>query len=194
MDAILMRVKRGNRAKNVRSANFDSRLRVPLRGTGQVADVKRGFVSLDANVRGAKFRFVNTHLEAYSAENRLAQARELTKAGGPARYRGQTFLVGDLNSERGDQNDATSFLVGSGFDDTFFRKTRRNVFTCCQQEDLKNTQSQLDSRIDFVLAKPRVKVVSSRVVGNNPSVRTPNGLWAPDHAGVVSKVRLRVKR
>lgn len=191
-DAILVRVDRSIKVKRPRSANFDSRLQVPLNSIGETADVKRGWVSVDANVRGAKFRFVNTHLEAYSEASGLAQARELIA--GPVAGRGQKFLVGDMNSERGSENsDPIDALLGFGFDDTFFSKTRRDTKTCCQSETVDNQASELKTRIDFVLAKPKVQIVTSKVVGNNPNIRTPGGLWPSDHAGVVSKVKLRVK-
>ena len=195
-DAILMRVNRNVKARKVKSGNFDSAFQVPLNSIGQTANVKRGFVSLDGNVKGAKFRFVNTHLEAYSEANGLAQAKELTARGGPARYRGQTFLVGDMNSERGNASnyDPINHLLDFGFSDSFFRKTRRNVFTCCQPETINNAQSELKSRIDFVLDKPKAKIVSSKVVGNNPNIKTSSGLWPSDHAGVVTKFRMKVRR
>ena len=191
-DAILVRVDRNIKVTKRRSDNFDSRLQVPLNAIGQTADVKRGWVSVDANVRGHKFRFVNTHLEAYSEASGLAQAQELTR--GPLRTSQQKFLVGDMNSERGNDNsDPIDHLLDFGFDDTFFSKTRRDTKTCCQSETVDNQASELKTRIDFVLAKPKVPIVSSKVVGNNPRVRTPGGLWPSDHAGVVSKVKLRAR-
>jgi endonuclease/exonuclease/phosphatase family metal-dependent hydrolase len=194
-DAILMRVSKKVKARKIRSGNFDSSFQVGLPSIGQTADVKRGFVSLDGTVNGAKFRFVNTHLEAYNEANGLAQAQELTKRGGPARYRGQTFLVGDMNSARNaDDSDPIDHLLGFGFGDSFFRKTKRNVFTCCQPEEINNPESQLASRIDYVLDKPKRKIVSSKVVGNNPNIKTSSGLWPSDHAGVVTKFRMKVKR
>ena len=192
-DAILVRVDSKVKVSKARSGNFKSSFQVPLASIGQTADVKRGYVSVDANVGGAKFRFVNTHLEAYSEANGLAQAKELTA--GPAKFRGQAILVGDMNSERGSEDsDPIDHLLRFGFDDTFFRKTRKDTKTCCQAEDVANAQSQLRSRIDFVLAKPRAVVRKSQVVGNNPGIRTANGLWPSDHAGVVSTLRLPVAR
>ncbi len=83
---------------------------------GTVLDltVWRGFVALDANVRGTEFRFVNTHLEAFDNTAKLAQAEELVAgiaevgAGeqdeiGPANPAAELItpvvLVGDLNSD-----------------------------------------------------------------------------------------------
>jgi endonuclease/exonuclease/phosphatase family metal-dependent hydrolase len=191
-DAVLVRVHRDVKYKGVRSGNFKAGFQVPLASIGQTADVKRGYVRLDATVKGAKFRFVNTHLEAYSEAIGLDQAEELTT--GPAKSRGQAILVGDMNSAPGsDEADPINHLFRAGFDDTFFRKNRRRTPTCCQQEDLLNAQSQLRSYIDFVLAKPRATVRKSQIVGNSASVKTPSGLWPSDHAGVVSTLRLKVR-
>jgi endonuclease/exonuclease/phosphatase family metal-dependent hydrolase len=192
-DAVLVRVDKNIKVKSAKGANFTARLQVPLNAIGQTADVKRGYIRLDATVNGAKFRFVNTHLEAYSEEMGLNQAKELTA--GPAKSSGQTILTGDMNSERNsDRSDPIDHLLGFGFDDTFFSKTRKDTKTCCQAEDVANAESQLKSRIDFVLAKPKVSIAKSVIVGNNPAIRTANGLWPSDHAGVVSTLKLPVKK
>jgi endonuclease/exonuclease/phosphatase family metal-dependent hydrolase len=82
-------------------------------GTPLDITVWRGFVAMDANVRGTEFRFVNTHLEAFDNDAKLAQAEELVAgieevgAGeqdeiGPANPGGTSLpvvLVGDLNSD-----------------------------------------------------------------------------------------------
>jgi endonuclease/exonuclease/phosphatase family metal-dependent hydrolase len=82
-------------------------------GTPLDITVWRGFVAMDANVRGTKFRFVNTHLEAFDNDAKLAQAEELVAgiaevgAGeqdeiGPANPGGTSLpvvLVGDLNTD-----------------------------------------------------------------------------------------------
>jgi endonuclease/exonuclease/phosphatase family metal-dependent hydrolase len=190
-DAILVRVDKKIKVKSPKGANYKAGLQVPLTAIGQTADVKRGYVSVDATVNGAKFRFVNTHLEAYSEAIGTDQARELTA--GPGKYKGQTIVTGDMNSELGsDNSDPIDHLIGFGFDDTFFSKTKRDTKTCCQSESVANQQSELKSRIDFVLAKPKVAVKKSVVVGNNPAIRTAGGLWPSDHAGVVSTLKLRV--
>ena len=192
-DAILVRVDRDIKVKSPRSGNFDAALAVPLNSIGETANVRRGYVQVDGTVRGAKFRFVNSHLEAYSEAIGLQQAQELTR--GPLRGSGQKILVGDMNSERGsDNSDPIDHLLDFGLDDTFFRKTRRDTKTCCQSESVDNAQSELRSRIDFVLAKPRATVVRSVIVGNDPDTKTAGGLWPSDHAGVVSKLRLKTSR
>jgi endonuclease/exonuclease/phosphatase family metal-dependent hydrolase len=82
-------------------------------GTPLDITVWRGFISVDANVRGTEFRFVNTHLEAFDNDAKLAQAEQLTasiaEVGGgladeigpanPASTDLPIVLVGDLNSD-----------------------------------------------------------------------------------------------
>jgi endonuclease/exonuclease/phosphatase family metal-dependent hydrolase len=194
-DAILVRVGKDVKVKNSRSGNFKAGLQVPLNSIGATANVKRGWVSTDATVKGAPFRFVDSHLEAYSEAIGTEQAKELVAKRGPANYKGQTVLVGDMNSALNtDNSDPIDALIKFGFGDTFFQKTRKNTPTCCQAENLLNQASELKTRIDFVLAKPTVKIARSVIVGNNPGIRTSAGLWPSDHAGVVSKLKLPVKK
>jgi endonuclease/exonuclease/phosphatase family metal-dependent hydrolase len=189
-DAVLVRSDKSIKYKKPKSANFKSAFQVPLSSIGETANVKRGYIAVDATKDGAKFRFVDSHLEAYSEANGLAQAKELTS--GPLKVSGQKVLVGDMNSARGsDASDPIDHLLDFGLDDTFFSKTKRDTPTCCQSETVDNAQSQLKERIDFILAKPKVPIVKSLIVGNNPNVRTPNGLWPSDHAGVVSVLKLK---
>jgi len=191
-DAVLVRVGKDVKVKGVKSGNYNAGLQVPLASIGETANVRRGYIRMDATVKGAKFRYANTHLEAYSEAIGLAQAKELIA--GPAKSSGQTIVTGDMNSAPGsEESDPIDALFGFGLDDTFFRKNRKRTPTCCQQEDLLNAQSQLKSYIDFVLAKPKVTVRKSQLVGNNASNKTSNGLWPSDHAGVVSTLRLKAK-
>jgi endonuclease/exonuclease/phosphatase family metal-dependent hydrolase len=192
-DAILARVDSDIKVKSPKSANYDAALQVPLPAIGETANVRRGWLSVDATVNGAKFRFVNTHLEAYSEAIGLAQAKELTA--GPLKGSGQKVLTGDMNSARNsDGSDPIDHLLDFGLDDTFFSKTKRNTPTCCQSETVDNAQSELKSRIDYILAKPKVPIVKSLIIGNSPSVKTANGLWPSDHAGVVSVLKLKTSK
>jgi endonuclease/exonuclease/phosphatase family metal-dependent hydrolase len=85
-----------------------------LAGTPLDVTVWRGFVGLDANVRGNEFRFVDTHLEAFDNDAKLAQAEELTAdivdvavngtqdeigPAHPSAVETPVVLVGDLNSD-----------------------------------------------------------------------------------------------
>ena len=94
-DVIL--VKRGSKVKvgKTRKGHFDTRYEPKIGGLKLPVD--RGWTSVEASVGKRKFRFVNTHLEAFGDPKiREAQAKELTK--GPLKTKAQVVLVGDLNS------------------------------------------------------------------------------------------------
>ena len=115
-DVVLMRKDAGVTTRYDYSQRFrkDHSLSIEnIGGTPLDITVWRGFVAMDANVRGTEFRFVNTHLEAFDNTAKLAQAEELVAgigdvgAGtqdeiGPANPGGvdtPVVLVGDLNSD-----------------------------------------------------------------------------------------------
>jgi hypothetical protein len=63
-------------------------------------------------------------------------------------------------------------------------------FSCCQAEDLRNTASLLDERVDLVLLKGALTAKQVVVVGDESADRTESGLWPSDHAGVAATIRL----
>jgi len=83
-DVIL--VKKGGKVKASKpdSGNFDTRYEPEVGGI--MIPVDRGWTSVEAKVKGnkrtkgAKFRFVNTHLEAFSSDLALAQAVQVACA------------------------------------------------------------------------------------------------------------------
>ncbi len=136
-DVILRRVDSKVKVSNPNSGTFSTLLRVNVAGVVSL-DVTRGWTAVDAKLKGTKrFRFVNTHLEAFdsSGQNptntgqslgrgdiRAAQATELVSAGGPAdpapKY--PVILLGDINSDddtvqpNGDRN-AYNALLAAGY-------------------------------------------------------------------------------
>jgi hypothetical protein len=158
---------------------------------GLVIPVDRGWASVEARLKGKRFRFVDTHLEAFGDPKiREAQAVELTK--GPLKSKRQVILVGDLNSgiarhnepERPGDDLAFRALANFGMHDN------GAVQSCCY-DDLFNVNSAFDHTVDHVLTKPRLRTLRSFVTGHKRSERTPSGLWPSDHGGVVSTLRLR---
>ena len=94
-DVIL--VRKGSKVKlgKTRSGHYKTRYEPNVGGI--VIPVDRGWASVEAHIGKSKFRFVDTHLEAFGDPKiRAAQAKELTK--GPLKSSGQVILVGDLNS------------------------------------------------------------------------------------------------
>ena len=142
-------------------------------------------------MRGKKFRFVNTHLEAFGdTAIREAQAKELTK--GPLKTGKQVILVGDLNSGIGRHNeperpgDDLAFRALAGFG----MKDNGAVQSCCYPS-LFDPNADFDHTVDHVLSKPGLRKTKAFVTGNKRGERTASGLWPSDHGGVVSTLRLK---
>jgi endonuclease/exonuclease/phosphatase family metal-dependent hydrolase len=147
--------------------------------------VPRGWTSVDVKIRGKSFRFVDTHLEAFSAAVRNRQAAELLA--GPAATDLPTVAVGDFNSGPGVDLGAYNILLAGGFSDAW---PAGPGLTCCHKNDLHDPNAPLTKRLDLVLTRGGFETVSADVVGEQVGDRTPSGLWPSDHAGVVATLRL----
>jgi endonuclease/exonuclease/phosphatase family metal-dependent hydrolase len=149
-----------------------------------VAHQLRGWVGLDGTLAKKKFRFVSTHLEAYSDAIADKQMHQLLKSSGPlgAKKR-QSILVGDYNADPADAGaNAYKTAVKAGFRNNLPRRK-----TCCFAEDLHSTTDQLETWIDHVLVRPKVKVLKSGIVGT----KQVGGLYPSDHAGITATLRLK---
>jgi endonuclease/exonuclease/phosphatase family metal-dependent hydrolase len=193
-DVILVRRGSGLRLGRTRGRHFETRYEPNVGGI--VIPVDRGWLSVEARKGKRRFRFVNTHLEAFGDPKiREAQAKELVK--GPLKTRKQVVLVGDLNSgttkrhnigrpELGhDPNDPLAFAVfkKAGF------KDNGAVQSCCYP-DMFDATFEFTHTVDHVLTRPGLMTVDSFVTGNDPGEMTASGLWPSDHGGVVSTLRL----
>jgi hypothetical protein len=205
-DVIL--AKKGSKVKlgATAGAHYET-LFEPTVGGVLTIPVERGWQSVEAKVKGkgkkkgkkaksSKFRFINTHLEAFGDPTiREAQAMELIA--GPANTNKQVILVGDLNSglpdphnvgnlPGQDPNDPLAFeaFVDAGFKDNGARQS------CCYSDLFDETQV-FDHTVDHVLTRPGLKTKKAFVTGNDAAERTPSGLWPSDHGGVVSKLQLK---
>ena len=197
--AMLVRTDEGSDLEVVgtNSGHFETNCKLPTAALGPI-EVVRGWTSVDLRVRGNVVRFINTHLDGDCADTtiQLAQAREIVQ--GPlqeARDRDiAVVLLGDLNSKAdgtGTPTYAELLRPAVGFLDVWTGASGGPGFTCCQNDDLRNTQSVLTDRRDYVLVRRGpFKVTGAQLVGASQENRTPSGLWPSDHAGVV--VRLRI--
>lgn len=171
-DAVLAR--RGVKVRHAHSGVFRHQLRIETDQLGKV-NTHRSWNALDARVHGVRFRFVNAHLEAYSPDFRLQQAKELVR--GPLQHRGTTILAGDLNSGPHLENEADEppyrAIARAGFKP---ERTRRN--SCCFGGD-----AGWDHNVDWIMARPKLKLVRSYLTGRE---RTTGGSHPSDHGGVVS--------
>ena len=176
---------------NVQDGTFAAQLPIPLPG-GALYIQRRGWLSVDVELRGAHFRFVTTHLEpeAFAA---VQEAQGLELLAGPANTSMPVVLVCDCNS-RADftGTDTYAALLGGGFTDAWSARWPRAAgATCCQAEDLRNPVSLLDQRIDLVLVRGRAHVRAAEVTGASPDSLTDDGLWPSDHAGVVATIQFK---
>jgi len=173
------RVKLGTSFKGGFTATFDVNTQAGL------ARSPRGWVGVNAKIGGRSFRFVTTHLEAYSAEISKKQMQQLLKQPLASKKR-QSILVGDFNSDpKAKQPSAYRTALDAGFFNPFPRRA-----TCCFDEDLTQTTKKLETWIDHIVVRPRARLLRSRIVGSLPSDRS-GGLWPSDHAGIAGTLRLK---
>jgi endonuclease/exonuclease/phosphatase family metal-dependent hydrolase len=197
-DVILVRLGAGVVTSHPRKGNFNAMLNVKL--SGVEVKVLRGWTALDAKVRGSgKFRFVNTHLEAFDDSNevpsiRAQQAAELVANDGPATTGLPVILVGDLNSDdntvEGGDRQAYQTLVKAGMRE----RSTDNPLGCCLKSSLLavgagGSVADFDHQVDHVMTRDpkQVKLIGSAVTGRQPV----SGFWDSDHAGLFSSLLLR---
>ena len=172
---------------NAQAGNFA--VNCPILG-GSVT-LRRGWVSVDAKVRGKDFRFVSTHLDgdclSVTPFFQVAQAGELLAV--PAATTLPLVLVGDFNSPPA--GAAYNVLAAGGLIDAWTTAAAGPGLTCCQDDDLLNASSVLDRRIDLVWLRGAWTALAISIVGDNPADKTaPSGMWPSDHAGVVALLAL----
>jgi len=196
-DVILVRLGAGVVTSHPQKGNFQNLLVVQL--SGVEVRVLRGWTAIDAKVRGSKkFRFLNTHLEAFDDSNqvpsiRALQAGELVAKDGPATTSLPVILLGDLNSdddtvEAGDRQ-AYQTLVKAGLRE----RSTDEPLSCCLKSSLLavgagGAVADFDHQVDHVMTRDpkKVKLISSAVTGRQPV----NGFWDSDHAGLFSSLWL----
>ncbi|HEV2814804.1 MAG TPA: endonuclease/exonuclease/phosphatase family protein [Solirubrobacteraceae bacterium] len=189
-DVIL--VRRGSKVKLGRSfsGGFTQHFDPPT--INGPAPQLRGWVGVDGTLARRSFRFVTTHLEAYSPDIAQQQMEQMLKPGGVlASKRRQSILVGDFNSapgananDRGTSRDASAYYaaIDAGFVNPLPLRA-----TCCFAEDLHATTESLETWIDHIVVRPRVRALRSGIVGT----RQIGGLYPSDHAGIYATLRLR---
>ena len=155
-----------------------------------VARQLRGWVGVDGKLAGRGFRFVTTHLEAYSPDIAAQQMRQLLDEALPSKKR-QSILMGDFNSaptananDRGTTRDASAYYTAI---DAGFRNPLPRRSTCCFGEDLHTTGDKLDTWIDHIVVRPRMRALASGIVGT----KQIGGIYPSDHAGIWATLRLR---
>ena len=198
-DVILVRKGKNLKTKNPKSGSFENLYTPNVAGID--VPVTRGWTSLDViaeqgkgeNERREKFRFVNSHLEAFDDETqrpsiRAKQAEELVE--GPASKK-RTILLGDFNSDTKTEvqpGDAQAYQVlrKAGFRE---RAGKDSLNSCCVSNLFTAPRTEFDHRVDHVMTNmgKKVKLLASSVTGR----KQVNGIYSSDHAGIFSKLRIR---
>jgi endonuclease/exonuclease/phosphatase family metal-dependent hydrolase len=198
-DVILAR--EGVEVASPKVVNYPSLLTFPLPITGMPSvpvTLLRGLGRVDATVGGARFTFANTHLEVGGGDSGMgamesqigtvlknlqeAQANDLLKELGSVS--GPIVLVGDFNSPADKSGTASYGKIAAKFDDAFAATRAVGGFTCCTDDLAAPFTGK--TRIDLVFMRAGVHVSAVDVVG--AMARTPGGLRASDHLGVVATV------
>jgi endonuclease/exonuclease/phosphatase family metal-dependent hydrolase len=186
-DVILARA--GVNTRNAQSGNFDTILEPPF---SPIA-IERGWGSVDVRTKLARYRFVNSHLEAFEDPLlegiRVAQVAELFAAQDAiaAQYGAlPEVYVGDYNTAA---PNAPAYLAlrGRPLADAWLGAGSGPGLTCCTSLTAPNLN--LETRIDLVLHTPgTVRARAAEIVGDDP-VSLPGGVrWASDHMGVVARL------
>jgi hypothetical protein len=201
-DVILVRKHSGVKVTGGGDTIFTHNLAVDIAGVSLNFD--RGYQWVDARAGHRRFRFVNTHLEAFSSDLALAQAQEVL-AGTPTDR--TTVFVCDCNSDPLNSSvkpidtvphkAAYDLIVGSGFTDEWLEWAPAEEGWTSGLSELVNdpTAAGFDHRIDMVFARTArgtgLPVTWGATTGTNVSNRDPGtGLWPSDHGGVVLRLRL----
>jgi endonuclease/exonuclease/phosphatase family metal-dependent hydrolase len=202
-DVVLMRVDDGLRVTDEGQAVYDTNLALDVAGLSFRFD--RGYQWVDVRAGAARFRVVNTHLEAFSSAIALAQADELLDEA--VTDERSTVLVCDCNSDPLNDtydnnttvkhNEPYLLLTGQGgFTDEWLAwAPAEEGWTSGLNETVDEPYpGSWTHRIDLVLARTAdgegLEVDRGAVTGREPDPRDPgSGLWPSDHAGVVLRLR-----
>jgi len=169
------------RTFNPRAGNFDARITLPIG-----VSVLRGWCSVDVEVRGRQFRFINTHLEdRLPAPIQFAQAGELLA--GPAETSLPVILAGDFNSDaNGNYSSETySLLTTLGA----FKDIPTGL-TWGHDALLSDPISLFTLRLDLILFRGQgLAAIHAETV--DPVIGAGPPLWFSDHAGVFGTMTIK---
>jgi endonuclease/exonuclease/phosphatase family metal-dependent hydrolase len=185
-DVILIRNSRKLNIVNKKEANFKTNLNVQI--AGQSFKVVRGWSFVDVKTNGKTFRVLNTHLDP-TAKIQVEQVNEILV--GPANTILPLIIMGDLNSDAVTHDTPTyGIMMNSGFHDLWRMVGNGPGLTCCQNDDLLNPVSSLNTRIDYLLFKNGWKPLEADLVGVNLIGKTNTNFWTSDHAGLIGRLMI----
>ncbi len=174
---------------------------MPFPVLGNVLESKRGWIAVDVKIQGARFKFVNTHLEAPIFDIAMTQAIQFAQAmqlvGDLEATQLPTILAGDLNSDAEDtenyfpdETPSYHYIVGAGYVDAWHElHPADHGFTWPLFGSNPIEGVDPIERIDLIFSKgpEAISIIST---GLNPA----DGLFASDHAGMVAVFSLENHR
>jgi endonuclease/exonuclease/phosphatase family metal-dependent hydrolase len=195
-DVILMRtdLPPGHlRTTNPQGANFVARVPLPIG-----VDVLRSWCSVDVQVRGRRFRFINAHLEQNLPpplpDIQAIQAAELLGRSGPANTTLPVILAGDFNSDAyGKYGPAVYSLLtrqGGLTDSWSDARSGELGLTWGHDEFLSDRTLHFIYRLDLILFRAGSFEASDAVVVD-PVIGSSAPLWFSDHAGVFATLAIK---
>jgi endonuclease/exonuclease/phosphatase family metal-dependent hydrolase len=184
-NVVLLRRSGGIEVVSTASGRFRHALALTALGE-EGLEIARGWCSARLRLPGGgELTFVTTHTEAHDPASRDVQRDELVAVlpadGSP------TVLVGDFNAP------PDSVGMPAGLVDAWVASGHPSDApegaTSGQAPDLRNPESELAQRIDYVWVRG-AQVLSCHRFGAEPEDRSEGGLWPSDHAGVAARVLL----
>ena len=161
---------------------------------GQTIPFPRGWIAVDAKLRGKNYRVVTTHLETFNPFIQAAQADELIAPRGPLDTDVPVVLAGDLNSDADNpdpsQGPAYQILLRAGFADAWqmLRPGDPGFTWPLHGEDPSTAASSPYQRIDLILT--RGSGIAARDIALVGNTLGDSQLWPSDHAGVLASFTL----
>ena len=185
-NTVLRRSDSPVRVETTASGLYGNAFTVPASAFELEATLDRGWSAARCTTAdGTSFVFVDTHTEAYDDAARDIQRDELL--GSLTNQAETVVIVGDFNAVPG------TIGMPAGYVDAWIAAGNPSggpeAATCGQSGDLRNEESMLRDRIDYVWVRG-ARVLSATRIGARPQERTPEGLWPSDHAGVVAELEL----
>ena len=173
------------------AAHFSDAATLNFSVAGASIPFLRGWIVVDAKVRGRSYRFVTTHLETFCPDYQAAQTNELLTT--PLNTDLPLILAGDLNSDAHtpswENGPAYGILTSAGFLDIWgmMHPNAPGITWPLFVED-SGIGPSAPQGIDLILTKG-AGVAPNRLVltGLNPR----KGVWSSDHAGVDAALSLR---
>jgi hypothetical protein len=190
-------LRRGDvRATTARRGTFQNLARF-VRPNGSTLSVRRGWGSVDLRIARARFRFVNTHLEAFNtpeADAETLRRRQLSELFAAQRSIARSvgglprLYVGDYNSIAPGGGTYQRLVKYVGSDVWATLRPGEAGYTCCFDYRVRDPRARLKARIDFVVSGAVIRPRRVRRLGASPVSMTPSGRWPSDHAGVLAQL------